>query len=105
VSYNKSAFAFDDVQPAFDQALAAEKGIRIVCTSHSAAIILRSRFNYFRKLDREQNKVTYEKNHHLHGKSVYDKLILRVPPKGTPNEHCVYLEKRDISDLKIEELT
>src|SRR5262245_58537559 len=104
MSYSKSVFAFDDVQPAFDKALAAEKGIRIVCASRSAAIILRSRFNYFRKLDRDENKKTYEPGHHLYGRSMYDRLILRVPPKGDANEHCVYIEKRDVSDLNIEEL-
>jgi len=38
------------------------------------------------------------------GKSVFDKLVLRIPPKGAPDENYLYLEKRSAALFEIEEL-
>lgn len=104
MAFNQSPLAFDDLKPHFDRALEAEKGIKIVCDSFAQATILRARFNYYRKLDRQANTKVYEADHPLYGKSLYDKLILRVPKKGTVDSHCLYIEKRVPTDWKVEDL-
>lgn len=104
--WNKSGRAFSDVHEVLERALSAPKGIRIPCSSRSAAITLRARSNYYRKLDRVRNRETYpEKDHPMHGASVYDSLVLRIPPKGTPEETTLYIEPRSIEDFNIEEIT
>jgi len=40
----------------------------------------------------------------MHGASVYDSLVLRIPPKGTPEETILYIEPRSIEDFNIEEI-
>jgi hypothetical protein len=102
--YSKSVMAFEDVREAFDRALEAPKGIRIPCPTRSAAMELRSRFNYFRKLDRAESSETYKEGHPLHSKSIYDRLVLRVPSKGSPEENVLIIEPRSISTLNIEEI-
>lgn len=104
MNWNKSPLAFGDVRDAFERALNAERGIKITCASHGEAIILRSRFNYYRKLDRADNRNTYPEDHPLHGSSAYDRLVLRVPPKGAPDDTAVFIEPRKVEDLAIEDL-
>jgi len=104
MSYNRSPLAFDDIKDAFDRAVASPKGIRISCDSHGAAVVLRSRFNYFRKQDREDNKRTYPPDHPLSGRSPYDRLVLRIPQKGTPEDTVLFIEPRSVADMHIEEI-
>lgn len=104
MSYNKSALAFDDIREAFEKALNAPKGVRIPCADRGAAIILRSRFNYYRKLNRAENGRTYPDDHYMWNRSVYDRLVLRIPPKGTAEENVLYIEPRSVTDLVIEEI-
>jgi len=104
MSFNTSSLAFDDIQGAFDRALAAPKGIRIKCSSRGEAIVLRSRFNYFRKMNRKENKEIYTSDQPMWGKSVYDKLVLRVPLKGTEGDNTLFIEPRSVEDLNIEDI-
>lgn len=92
MSFNKSPLAFDDAREILERALNSTKGIRIPCTSRGTAIVLRARLNYFRKLDRGENTKIYEASHPLWKKSVYDKLMLRIPAKGEPDENILYIE-------------
>lgn len=104
MSYNKSILAFDDVREVFEQALASPKGIRITCENRAAATILRSRFNYYRKMDRSENGRTYPTEHPMWNKSSYDKLVLRIPAKGSPEERVLFIEPRSASNLTVEEI-
>lgn len=104
MGFNLSPLAFDDIREAFDRALSAPKGIRIPCTSRGAAIVLRSRFNYYRKLDREENRKTYPPEHPMYGKSAYDKLVLHIPSKGHAEENVLFVEPRPSLELTIEEI-
>lgn len=104
MNWNKSPLAFEDVRDAFDRALAAERGIKITCETRAEVVRLRSRFNYFRKMNRADNKTTYPEGHRLHNNSAYDELILRIPPKGTPEETALFIEHRSMENMKIEEL-
>lgn len=102
--WNKSDLAFEDAREAFDRALAAPHGICLVCENRAIAVTLRARFHYFRKIDRNQNKKTYEPGHPMHGNSSYDPLILRIPQPGNPNEHMLFIERRPPFNYTIEEI-
>lgn len=104
MSYNRSPLAFDDIREAFDRAISSPRGIRIACTSRGAAVMLRSRFNYFRKLNRAENVQIYSADSPMWNRSVYDKLVLRIPPKGDALENILFIEPRSIGDLQIEEI-
>jgi hypothetical protein len=104
MGFNRSPLAFDDVRELFERALASPKGIRVVCVSRSEAIVRRGRFNYFRKLNRRESMDVYERGHPMHGKSPYDRLVLRVPPKGAKDEHVLYVEPRSTEDFLVEEI-
>jgi hypothetical protein len=104
MSFNKSEMAFDDLRPHLDRALGSERGIKIICENYAQAIVLRARFNYYRKLDRQSNSKTYPEDHPLHGHSIYDRIVLRVPKKGADNDHCVFLEKRMFDTWTVEEI-
>lgn len=84
---------YDDVRELFDQALSSPKGIRITCRTRDAAVILRQRFNYFRKLHRLESKEIHpDPNDPRHGRSVYDILILRIGTKGGLEESVLSIE-------------
>lgn len=100
MSFNKSPLAFDDAREVFERATTAPKGIRILCSDRAAAVVLRSRFNYFRKLDREENKKTYPPDHPMYNRSAYDKLVLRIPQ----DEPALYIEPHTAEIYNIEEL-
>ena len=102
--YSRSPLAFDDLRQVFQRAMEAERGIRVVCKSRSEAIITRSRMNYLRKMDRKENALTYQSDHPLHMRSAWDKLVLRIPPKGSPDENTIYVERRTADNLVIEEI-
>lgn len=103
MGFSKSPFAFEDIKTMFDKALAAPKGIRIRCTTYGAAIALRSRFNYFRKVDRAENRKIYEADHPRYGWSVYDGLVLRVPPADSGDTN-LYIEPRSAEGVTVEEI-
>jgi len=92
----------EEIREVFDRALNAEIGVRVPCHSRGAAINLRSRFNYIRKLDRQENAQTYPPGHSMHGKSQYDQLILRIPGKWEPDSTVLYIEHRVYEAFEIE---
>ena len=103
--FSKSLMAFDDVRAVLDRAAESSKGVKVVCKSRGEAVITRSRMNYLRVLDRKQNGIVYESDHPLHMRSVWDRLIIRIPPRGSPEETTIYVEKRSIDNWTIEEIT
>jgi hypothetical protein len=103
MSHNKSYLAFDDVREIFDRALIAPKGVHVSLPTRGKAVATRSRFNYFRLLDREENGKTYEKDHPMYNRSAYDKLVLRIPPKGAPDENILYIEPHSALNYIVKE--
>lgn len=93
MAFSRSPLSYADVRDALEQALASEKGVAIECPDHGAAIALRQRMNTFRKIDRSENRKVYPEDHPLHGNSNFDRLSLRVPPKGDANDNQVQLVK------------
>lgn len=104
MNFNKSPLSFDDIREAFDRALATLRGIKIPCETRGAAVLLRSRFNYFRTLNRKENRDTYPPGHQMYGRSIYDKLVLRIPPRGSAEEAVLYVEPRSVEALNIQEI-
>ena len=104
MSYNKSPLAFEDIQEAFEKALSAPKGIKIPCPSRGAAINLRSRFNYLRKIDRGRSRETYPPEHPMYDRSPYDRLVLRIPGRHEPDSTVLYIEPRSVENFHIEEI-
>lgn len=102
--WNKSPLAFEDVREIFNRALESERGITIKCKTRSEAITLRSRMNYLRKVDRKENAVTYQSDHPMYMRSIWDKYLLRLPPKGAPDETTIYVMVRTIDELHIEDI-
>lgn len=105
MGYSNSPLAFDDARQILERALESPKGIKIPCETRGAAVSLRTRVNYFRTLDRKENKKVYENGHPMWGNSVYDRLLLRIPKKGAEDECVLYIEKHNIEKLRIEEIT
>lgn len=76
--FNHSPLAFDDIREIFDRALASAKGVRVKTETPGAAVQLRHRMNAFRSLARRENAKIYPEDNPMHGRSVYDRLSLRV---------------------------
>lgn len=104
MSFNKSPLAFDDVREILDKALASPRGIMIPCSTRGAAVALRVRLNYYRKMDRTQSRETYTRDHPMHGRSAYDKLVLRIPAKDTKDEKILFIEQRTAENFEIVEI-
>lgn len=100
----KLSSAYETIRDAFDKALDAPRGVRIPCLTRGAALSLRHRFNYFRKLNRDQNSDIYPSGHRMHKRSVYDSLVLRIPAKGAPDDNVLFIEPHLLGDLIIEEI-
>lgn len=75
---NSSLLSYELELAHYDAALADPKGIRITCPSRAAAIQLKGRLHYARKLTRDENAQTYEPAHPMHGKSEYDRVHVRL---------------------------
>jgi hypothetical protein len=87
-----------DCRTYMDQALDAEKGIKITAETPGKAINLRQRFYKAISLDRKANFELYPAGDPNHGRSAYDKLSIAV------DGNFVILRKMDAVDLEVEEL-
>lgn len=99
-----SPFAFQDAEELFERALATERGIKITFETRGAAIALRHRMNKHRVNDRRANVKTYPEDNPLHGTSTYDRLRLRIPNKGSPDETTLFIEPRTAEAYRVEEI-
>lgn len=78
MSLSKSILAYNDCETFFQAAENDPKSIRIRCSTEAEAVHLRFRMSYFRKLDRERNCEVYQPGEFMHGRSEYDKYVLKV---------------------------
>jgi hypothetical protein len=89
-----------------EKAMDDQKGIRIKFATEQDAWLYRLRLHNARKIDRKENEENYEKGHGMHGKSVYDSLIMRLRPvPNGGNAWWLRIEKISIDDLEIESLS
>ena len=96
-------FTYTDIQNTFEKALSSPNGIKLTCGSYQEAIMLRARFNAFRKQNRKANAEIYPPDHEMHGNSAYDVLVLKIPPKNSADSNILYITPHTISAL-IEEI-
>ncbi len=110
MTVSTSSLSYDDIFELFDRADADGHGVRVVFDKYENltdnrgdAFQLRIRINYARKIDRANNAKLYPKDHPLHGRSKYD--IYSASIRDVGNEAHLYLEKRNLNRLKIEDLS
>jgi hypothetical protein len=86
-----SRLAYEDCYEILNMAVEDEAGARVRVPDRRDAVTLRVRLHTARRIDREENRLTYDKDHPLHGKSVYDKLVVRI--KDLEEAIYLYIEK------------
>lgn len=91
MTVSTSPLAFGDCFDALDRALDDTHGIRLRVVDFAAGNFFRMRLHQARKLDRENNAKTYEPDHPMHGRSNYDKLMVRI--KNQRGAFFVYIEQ------------
>ncbi len=99
-----SRLAYGDCYDLMDKAIADPKGIKIKFAQEEDAWHFRIRLHTARKIDRLDNMVTYPETHALHGRSVYDALVMRIK---TLTDKVVWLrlERVDGREFEIESLS
>jgi hypothetical protein len=89
-----------------EKALEDQKGIRIKYATEQDAWLYRLRLHNARKIDRKDNQENYEVGHGMHGRSIYDQLIMRLRPVLNGNgAYWLRIEKLTIDGLEIENLS
>lgn len=91
MAMSNSPLSYADVRTAMDRALANGRGILVKRDTEGQVHHLRQRCYQMRVLDRAANAKTYEPDHPMYNRSVYDKLAFspRVMEDGTP---CLQIE-------------
>jgi hypothetical protein len=101
MTISDSPLSYKDCYDAMERALEDAKGIRLRVNRVQDAYHLRMRLNQARAINRKENRRTYDPEHHLYGRSIYDRLMFKIKERttrdGSPRVY-VYLER--ISDLK-----
>jgi hypothetical protein len=97
-----SRLAYSDCFDLMDKAIADPKGIKVRFARQEDAWHFRIRLHTARKIDRIDNKEVYDHGHHMHGRSVYDQLTMRIRKA----DHGVWLrlERIDARVFEIESL-
>lgn len=99
-----SRLAYSDCYDLLDKAIADKRGARVRVKNENLALHLRGRLNKARYLDREENLIIYQRGEPLHGRSVYDPLVITIT-EDDDGWTWVRLEKRDMSDYYVESLS
>lgn len=76
MTHATSILAYPDVKDVLDRALQSERGVKLQFDTSREAERFKARACMFRVLVRRENAKIYEIAHSLHGRSVYDCLII-----------------------------
>jgi hypothetical protein len=87
-----SLLMYNDCKTTLDAAIESPDGLDVNCGTYAQAVVFRRRCNHFRKLDRLSNETIYPEEHRMHGRSVYDTLVLSLLKK--PNDHIISIHHR-----------
>lgn len=93
MSISTAKSAYRDCFEIFDQALEADRGIRIGNDDKGAAMQLVTRLQYARTLDRRDSREMYNQGDPGYNTSVYDSLVIRRP-RLEDDMWWVYIERR-----------
>lgn len=104
MSTSTSRFAYQDCYDVLDRALEDDRGVRVKVKTLGDGTNFRVRIHTARRIDRDENRVLYpEQDHPMHGRSVYDPLVVKL---ATVNgAHYVYIEKREVIIGEVEGLS
>jgi hypothetical protein len=102
MSTSPSRLSYADCFNIYDQALEADRGIRIKFLEHGDAMNFRVRLHTARAIDRKDNKEIYADGERLHGRSIYD--VIRATVRNIEGGFYIYLEKMDGNNLEVESL-
>lgn len=75
--------SYAEVREALDKALDSEKGVRIRCDNHGAAVHLRHKIYKFRTLDRRESMKLFSADDARYGNSAYDGLVALIADDNT----------------------
>lgn len=96
--------AYQDCYKLLEQALATQRGIRVLCKDYTEAHLLRLRLNKARLLNAEANRRTFEPEHPLYNTSEFYILTIKVEfEEGRQRWLCI-LEKKQHSMIEVEEI-
>lgn len=84
--------AYDDCFEVYERAWSDEVGVRVEFPSKTQASLFQMRMCHARMLQREENKRIFDKGHLSWGKSLYDKLVVRLR-EDTEGHWWVYVER------------
>lgn len=100
MTISTSRLAYLDCFKVLDKALEDKQGARIRMTDMDSAIYFRMRCHQARSIERKENLAVYDEGEFMHGKSVYDRLVLRI--KTEEGVVYLYLEKAlvDMGDVE-----
>lgn len=103
MSLPTSANSYLDCFDFLDKAMADAVGARRRMDDYSSANYFRMRCHQARKINREDNAATYPKEHHMHGRSAYDELMVTIV--ADDSVVWVYAKKTVIPEEDIEGLS
>lgn len=97
-----SRLAYSDCLSLMDAALEDSSGIRVKCPDAGRAWYLRLRMNKARAVVRQENARDYERDHPMHGRSVYDVIVITI--ENDEQAIWVKLQKVDAIEFEIQSL-
>jgi hypothetical protein len=102
MSTSTSRLSYVDCYELMDRALDDPRGVRLKFEKEGDARYFRMRLHYARKIDREDNKSVYERDHPMWGISQYDRLCSRI--RREREDWYLYLEHSNVGWVEIEDL-
>ena len=96
--------AYEDCLDYFEQALAKPTGIRVEFEDYGQANIFTLRMHQARALQRAMHKRIYTSDDPKHGRSEFDRLMVRQPREDDAGHWWVYIERSNSRVLSVEVL-
>jgi len=97
--------AYDDCLDYFERALADPAGIRIEFDDYGQANLFTLRMHQARALQRQLHRRLYAADDVRHGRSEFDKLMVRQPREDDIGHWWVYIERSNSRVVSIEPLS
>lgn len=99
---SSSRLSYNDCYDILNLALANTKGIKVEIADYGIGNHLRVRLHTARTIDRKDNRSSYQPDHKLYGRSIYDPLVIQL--KNEDDKWWMYIQRMDASALNIEPL-
>jgi hypothetical protein len=97
--------SYDDCTDFFDRALADPFGIRIAFTDSGQAALFCMRMHQCRALHRALHRRLYPDDDPRHGRTEFDRLMVRAPRFDGEEHYWVYIERATSSVAAVETLS